>query len=225
MSLASEYLALYKEFDQWAQNTMGVRSVKELQGDPSLWRYERRIEFFRHVRNMLTHDFHSADGEDMIAIQPSLVTNLRRLMEELQRTAWDKMVPARDVYKCRKEQLIAEVIRTMRDYQYTYVPITEEGRVIGLFSANTLLRLYDNSALQALPKDATIGDIIDVACLENSQDTCILCPPAMPMVDVQNLFATYSRNGERLDLIIFTENGTPDSPFLGLISAWDVLGA
>jgi len=224
MSLASDYLDLYKEFDHWAQQTMGVRSVKELQGDPMLWRYERKIEFFRHVRNMLTHDVKSSNGEDMITIKPSLIENLRQLMEEVQRTAHDKMVPARDVFKCRKEQKLAEVIRTMRDYQYTYVPIIEDGKVVGIFSANTLLLVYDEVGVRALPEAATIGDIIGVADLDHSQDTCLFCPPEMPMVAIQSKFATYSHNNERLDLIVITEDGTSDTPFLGLLTAWDVLG-
>jgi len=224
MSLASEYLDLYKQFELWAQNTMGVHSITDLQGDPMLWRYERKIEFFRHVRNMLTHDCLTFEGEEMVAVKPSLIEGLRQLIADLQRTARDMMVPARNVFKCRKDQKLSEVIRTMRDYQYTYVPVIEEGKVIGVFSANTLLLVYDEVGVRALPEAATIADIIGVADINHCQDTCLACVPETPMVAIQSKFATYSHNGERLDLVIITEDGTFDSRFLGLITAWDVLG-
>jgi CBS domain-containing protein len=117
---------------------------------------------------------------------------------------------------------ILPIMRTMIEKSYTYVPILVDGRVAGVFSANTLLaRVIDEGI--GFDEDDTFAEIEDLLSLDAYDSEAFeFVSVDTSATEIIDLFETLPNSTKRLGAVFVTNNGDRNQRLLGMITAWDV---
>ena len=197
---------------------------------PVFSRMREELDYCREVRNLLQHSSR-VGGEPLVSPSDALVDVLERAIEKVERPKI-----ARGICTRKAELLFAEpqssvraVLEEMSKRSYTHVPVLDDGRVVGVFSANTLLAYLFGDGAQpadvAALENATFAQFGELLALDAVK------PGAFAFVgeetnayEVAELFKVALRERRRLHMVFVTAHGKRNERLLGIITAWDMAG-
>jgi len=118
-----------------------------------------------------------------------------------------------------------EVMKTMNQYTYTYVPVLEDGVVVGVFSENVVFSYLVKHEIAAVDADITIGEFGEFLPLDKhpSEFFKFVGKDAL-LIDVQELFKNELEADRRLGVVHITNSGKSTEKLLGMITSWDIAG-
>ena len=178
----------------------------------------------REVRNFLAHNAGVNDG---YAVVPSegMVETLRATLEKVEGipSALDLSVRVPDICSAGPHDRMLPVMRAMADGGFTHVPIMEDGRVVGVFSENTLLAHIIADEIVEVGEDATLDGVADLLPLDvHSSETFAFVGRDVLAPDVVALFQDALRRSERLGAVFVTQSGRSCERLLGMLTSWDM---
>lgn len=183
------------------------------------------LDLLREIRNILSHNA-CADGAPVVEPSDEMVARLEEVIDYVKRPrrAADFGTPAAHVLSAHLNDNILSVMRNMRKNGYSHVPVEEHGSVIGVFSIKCLFDYLAENGLDALGEDARIGALGDRICLERKTGERYLFVEAdCSIVHVRNAFQRYTERDRRLATVFVTQDGSPNSPLICVLTPWDVL--
>ena len=122
-------------------------------------------------------------------------------------------------------RLLSTTIKKMTEKLYTYVPILEDGKLVGVFSENTLLDIVNLESGIIIDEETKFDSIKSALMIENhSMEDFVFVARNKNVYDIELLFKDYFSRNKILGCIYVTENGKRDEQILGMLTAWDVLG-
>lgn len=224
MNNNEKFLQLYREFESWARDHfegMGDRDMWYLENNYSLQPYANQLEFYRQVRNLLTH--HGEVGNSkvygMLHITAQMLNKFLKLKEEITRPIID--VAIKDVISRGLDDNVMDAVMDMNKRNYTHLPVLKDGKMIGLFSENTIFRIVSKGGY--IDDKTSFRDIMEFIDIRKTKLVQYLKPDSN-MPECRNKFSYAIDNKHRLDIVFITEDGTADSELLGLITIWDLPG-
>lgn len=182
----------------------------------------------KKVRNINSHDRNNKT-EYVVCPNPEMNIRLKRIIDEIENPppiyGSEICIKRQSMYTKTKNDTIESTIRDMVDKTYTYVPILENGVIIGVFSESTLLDIINKDGIIDVDKDTTFSEIFDYLKIENhSTEEFDFVSRNTSVYDVEDKFKDYFKRQKRLGCIYITENGRSSEKVLGMLTAWDVLG-
>lgn len=222
MNNVTLFLELYKSFESWAVDKYKVGKMKDLEDFFDLARYRSQLNLYRSLRNLLSHNaVLEGSGKSSLSISDTLIEEFRACIAELQSLAVDRSILLNQICTRSKGDSVKLAMKEMYDRDLSNLPIMEEGKVIGVFSERTVFELACSGL--AVTEEMTFADIMDFIELKsNPYVPYTFVPKSLSVPDVLGVFAEAKYNNYRLDIVLITEDGTPDSELLGMISAWDM---
>ncbi|MBO5770406.1 MAG: CBS domain-containing protein [Spirochaetales bacterium] len=221
MDNKEKFLEIYKKLEQQAILTYGYRedgkAVSNLIRRPDMKDLQVELKAARDLRNILSH--YSGEvatpSENLIQV---LATALDRVTNK--RKAKDIMTPYLSITYATKDSKILEMLKTMEEKGYSYLPILEERRLIGIVTPKTLLSLI-----------ASGNAISEETRFDERLDSFRITPLTMhigfasPEESYESLFRSFRDKStkSRLDLILITDGGKKDGKLRGLIVPNDLL--
>ncbi len=129
--------------------------------------------------------------------------------------------PIDEVCCCARDDKILDVLREMERHDYSFVPILENGCVVGVLSTKSLLRRSVKGQF-ALNENLTVAEFLGKCSCEFDLDRFRFTRKGQALRYARENFREDVRNGHDFPLVFVTKNGSPKSKLLGVVSVWDV---
>lgn len=193
-------------------------------------RFEDRsadIDYISDIRNLLSHNrkisgrYAVQPSEEVIAFMDSLIIEVSG-----RKKCRDIAIKVGSILKRNLRGRVMDTIKIMDARGFSHVPIVENGKVIGVFSRNSIFSyVAKNGACSLISKpDLTFGDIREYLELGGREkEEYIFVKTCLYADELERIFDNMSKKGRRVGLVFLTKNGTCDEPIQGMLTPWDVL--
>jgi len=184
-----------------------------------IYRYASELASFAKLRNLLSHD---RIGGEYVAIPSQHVVdkihelNIKIISQPKLQALCSKVLLAFD--KCTT---IQQVLLDMREQDFSQVPITFEGSLYGVLSANTIARWLGSDETDGLfcTSEATIEEVMrHQECVDNY----VVLSKDENYGKAVAEFEKATAQGKQLDAILVTHSGRPEQKLLGVITMADI---
>ncbi|MCR5845211.1 MAG: hypothetical protein K6G78_01375 [bacterium] len=187
-------------------------------------KYKRDINQIIDIRNMLQH---SPKYDDEYVVEPSeeMLDTLKKISDKVLHPprVIDAATPISRLCWRSMDDLVRPALIEMRDRGYTFVPILDNGVVVGLFSENSLLSYLIDEEAVGIEASTRFSDISQVLALEGRVcEFFAFAGRNMLLIDVDNRFEKARASGRCLGMVFVTQSGNPKEPLLGVLTEWDV---
>lgn len=230
MERAEEFLDLYKKLEAQVASIYGARheggSVAKLGRRPEFRSISAELDYIRDVRNLLSHRPKIAE-EYMVEPSEAMIQLLKDVIARVETPAiaGNIMVKVSNVFCCGREDAVLPAIREMYEKGISHIPITEEGRVVGVFSDSTFIHCMVSGEYQ-VNENTVFREIEKELSFESYEpETFLFAEKGMPVNELSDTFEEASRSGRKVGMIFVTEHGRETEKLLGIITAWDVAAA
>lgn len=199
--------------------------VMEYLHDADSTPYRAGLDLCREIRNLLSHNVDQSGmpvvepSEDTLGLLDEIVEYVRR-----PRLARDYGTPGDRITFAHPNDSALDVIRHMQRMGYSHVPVRTRDGLVGVFSAAGLMRFVDEVGFDRLSDDVHVGDLknaLDISRERNEK--YLFMNKDATLTAVRAAFEAPHERNSRLSVVFITEDGTPRSDVLAMLTPWDVL--
>lgn len=181
------------------------------------------LDGIRKIRNIKIHD--NFVNENLL-INDEIINKCILLTQKLQnppeiREYADKR--QRQIYQidiANTDKYIYEVINDMIVSGYSYVPILQNGAIIGLFDNSVIVSRLNQS--KSFDQTSKISDIDKSLFAANDKHIYEIISNTQEIEDCIKIFDDYYVKNQKLSAIIITETGKNTDRILEIITAYDI---
>ncbi len=222
---AGQFLERYREIEEWVLNNLNVSEMKDLEQVPQYKNLRSNLAFCRMLRNLLSHYDWSKAGNDMIIVTDQAVRQVNNLYYALNpMTLMRVAIRAGQIFAPSPEDFVLAAVKVMQRNDYSYIPIVENHRIVGVFSTKTLMKLVAENGSAILSETLKFRDITNYTRLqEESVSHYGFINPNMTVEDVSLKFQRSRTRKVRLDMLFITDNGHSDGLLQGMVTPVNIL--
>ena len=221
----SRFIELYTELE------IDIRRIYELRDNESPITYYlkevitprnedayEKLDQIRRIRNLLVHG-NTISTYIPLVLDDSLEDDLVNFIERVNRFSYAKaiMTTFSNLASFKLNSKVINIIKYMVDLHFSYIPIIEDQKLIGIFSKDSVIELV--VADIDISKELRVEDI---------KEYIRLCLKEIRFVKedelIENVMKTFNSK-KKIKYIIVTENGTINGKILGVISPSDIYKA
>ena len=189
---------------------------------------QAELEELAHLRNAIVHSPSEPDGSPIAEPHEDVVQRYVQLVSQVLHPALAKefAIPAQRIFTANWDDRVLGVVAEMNRCVYTHVPILEEGRVMGVFSENTIFCALAAKESVNVNRGTTISEFREFVPVPKHVSECFeFAASDITLEAVAQLFAERLKRQQRLGAVFLTDSGTESGRLLSLMTAWDVVGA
>lgn len=222
---AAQFLERYREIEEWALNTLNVVEMKDLEQMPKYKSVRSSLAFCRLLRNLLSHYDWSKAGNDMIIVTDQAVRQVNNLYYSLNPVTLMRVaIRSGQIFAPSPEDSVLAAVKVMQRNDYSYIPIVENHRIVGVFSTKTLMRLVAEKNGTGISETLKFKEIADFVQLKDESVAHYgFINPNMTVEDVGLKFQRSKTRKVRLDMLFITDNGRSDGLLQGMVTPGDLL--
>ena len=222
---AGQFLERYREIEEWALNNLNVTEMKELEQMPQYKSLRSNLAFCRVLRNLLSHYDWSKAGNDLVIVTDQALRQVNNLYYSLNpQTLMRVAIRAGQIFAPAPTDSVLAAVKVMQRNDYSYIPIVENHRIIGVFSTKTIMRLVAEHASLALSESLTFKDITDyIRLVDESNAHYGFVNPNVTVEDVSLKFQRSKTRRVRLDMLFITDNGRSDGQLQGMVTPVEII--
>ncbi len=230
MTNADIFIEKYKELEMTISTTFKLNKddhfVYKLEHMEQFEDIQNKLYYCRNVRNLLQHNslypttFAIQPSQEMIDFITDTIYRVKNPTKCL-----SIATPFQKLYWRTLDSNVINTMKAMREHGYSHIPILGENRVVGIFSENSIINYLMTQESMTIDKNLCFRDIKDFLSLDGRKShRYVFIDKDAYLPKAEDLFEKAFRKGERIAMILITENGSPKERLLGVITAWDVLG-
>lgn len=222
---AAQFLERYREIEEWALNTLNVVEMKDLEQMSQYKSVRSSLAFCRLLRNLLSHYDWSKAGNDMIIVTDQAVRQVNNLYYSLNPVTLMRVaIRSGQIFAPSPEDSVLAAVKVMQRNDYSYIPIVENHRIVGVFSTKTLMRLVAEKNGTGISETLKFKEIADFVQLKDESVAHYgFINPNMTVEDVSLKFQRSKTRKVRLDMLFITDNGRSDGLLQGMVTPGDLL--
>ncbi len=222
---ANQFLERYREIEEWVLNNLNISEMKDLEQIPQYKSIRSNLAFCRMLRNLLSHYDWSKAGNDMVIVTDQAVRQVNNLYYSLNpQTLMRLAIRVGQIFAPAPTDSVLAAVKLMQRNDYSYIPIVENHRIMGVFSTKTIMQLVAESNTTHFSETLKFSEIADIIRLkEESEAHYGFIDPNMNMEDVNAKFQRSKTRKKRLDVLFITDNGKSDGLLQGMITPVDIL--
>lgn len=219
------FLDTYKRLETAAEALVGSSgrssSIMRLSHLPEFSRYRDELDYCRQVRNLLTHEA-KINGAYGVIPSEQLLAVLQKVLRQIENppTLGEYMTPVSGLLTAKPEQAVLPFMTQMDERGISYLPILENGKVMGVFSQRSVFRWLLSG--KALDQTVTFAQMAQVLPIEQQRGIRFVSPD-LPLEQGRELYRWVSAKHQRVKLLLVTKAGRPDRPLMGIVSPYDIL--
>ncbi len=229
MDNAAIFIEKYKELEAIVRMVYNIKETDSisyyLRNKEQFKKFTDEIAYCQRVRNFMQHErklndkFTVVPSDDMIEFVDALISKIQNKPK-----CMDACVRFKDIYWCSYSSKVGLAIRAMKRSLYSYVPILENGRVVGVFDENSLFNYVADHGLVDISDSLTFADIKEYLSLDNREmESFIFVKSSLYVEEIEDLFEQSFGKKKKIAVAFVTNNGRPDEPLQGIITPWDIL--
>lgn len=230
---SEKFLTTYNELDKYMRkylnedkNTPHSHLIHYMTRKNKLFKeYEYELKSYADLRNVIIHN--PEKGANPIA-EPH--DNIVARYEEIKNKIMNSplalnTVAITNIYTASLTTSVREVIRVMYSKTYTHVPVIDDGRMIGVFSENTILSYITSREDTIIDKNTLIEEFAEFLPIEKHSGECFEFVNKKATVnDIEEIFHNDFKIKKRAAVVFITETGNINEKLSGIITAWDIAG-
>lgn len=231
MNKAEEFLDKYKQLEQaataaynWEPDGKAIYRLERMQQFESV---RTELNYCREVRNLLQHN---CLIEGAYAVEPSsqmleLMDRVLRQVANPKRCA-DICTPIHQIFARSLSDRVGPTMLTMYRRGLSHVPVLDEGRVIGVFSESTIFAYLISRQPQAWEESLRFSDLKEyLNTTTRRSEVYRFLPLDATVAQAEAEFEQAFQKGKRISMFLLTQNGNREERLLGILTAYDILGA
>lgn len=215
------FIAIYNELDHYLRNLLHRRewvSFKELVITAS--KFHRVVRKYREdllqiadLRNILVHSFTGKAIAEPTDYAIKIANRIKDLI-----ISPPTVIPKfeKEVITVQSNEKIKDVIKRMKQNDFSKFPVYNGNHFIGLLTAETVVRWL---ATSMSINNTAAKEVISYA---KHKDNYTFISKDTDLFQIAETFEIYHRNGKRLDAIIITNSGKMDELPIGIITIYDI---
>lgn len=181
------------------------------------------------LRNAILHGYGKAPGVNPKVIAIPLKTTVDRF-EEICRVIMNPpkvypaiSVPLHTMAATTLDQSLQSVVNRVIAGNFSYIPVLENGRLIGVFSQETLFNMLADQDEYILEKELPLRDFETyIKSEKHVNESFGFIPKSLSISEAEAEFAA-GRPNQRLEVLFITENGNSAEKLLGMTTLWDLM--
>ena len=220
---AEKFIALYNEIDHILRTMLheevwvGFRELVERSAkfNRVVREYEDDLKQIGDLRNVIVHR-----TTDKIIAEPSdFIIDLTKKIRDLLKEP-PKVIPQfqKEVVIADANETILKLARTMKQLNFSKIPIYINGEFLFLATAETLVRYFAENS----DKELSATKIQEMEPFAEHKDNYRFVSKDTDIFQVADIFEIYYRNKQKLDAVIITEHGEKNEKPIGIITQFDV---
>lgn len=231
MSNGDKFLELYRQLERegkrvyFPEATDKENIIGRLMSVPQLQPFKDDIDYCRVVRNFLVHN-PKVNGEYAVIPSDKLIDFMQRCVDMIKSPmkAIDYAIKINNMYTAALSSKVLDVIRHMRTNGFTHVPVMENNRLIGVFSANVLFGYLSDARFEDITLGARMEQFVDHLALQNhTNEYFIFMSKNVTLYEVSRRFKIDAKTMKQLCAVFLTENGRSDEKVLAMITPYSIL--
>lgn len=230
MSKAEEYIQRFKELESVVKDTFGLNdwdSVTNFLSKRDEYRhYREEIKYCQEVRNLLQHK-PKIKGEYPVEPTEEMIKFLEKTIDSIKnrKKCGEIMIPISRLFYRKSEDTIRGTLSRMKEIPSGHVPVLDEGKVVGVFTAVSFLNMMADRKGEPVGKEMTFSDAKEYIGFEShDSEVYRFIKQSLYVDELKDIFEHTYSGGKRLAMVFVTTNGKADGNLMGTISPWDVLG-
>ena len=231
MANAEKFISLYKVLEDLLEEKCReegrstVNAVYQYISAAGSVRFRDKLDLCRQVRNLITH---SADIGGRPPIEPSdeLLETLEEIVTYFQKPplALERATAVDHLLVATPRDRVVWLMQRMVRNGYSHVPVMENERVTGVFSASTPFAMATDESRQAIDDQTRLSEVREALHPENHRmEQFRFIAPDTSCDEARRLFARTSPRERRVAALFVTEDGQADGRLLGMLTPWDLM--
>ncbi len=230
MAGTGKFIALCKELESSVKARYGGTSHGEsayvfLSKKAEFKPYTKELDLIREVRNLIQHKDVEVKGKEAIYVDEVLMDALREIIQLVKHPETVGNICTRDLETASLDTPVKDVMRRMLDTSYSHIPVLDDqGRLIGIFSENTIFTRVAKEGMEALSEQDCVRDYgayLDIR--DHVRDSFEFIAETVETEEAIERFKKRDKQGRRLAMLVVTKHGDPAEPVLGVLTPYDVL--
>lgn len=226
-----KFLQLYKQLEYDGRRIFFPNAkenesiIGRLISVPQLKPYKEDLDYCRVVRNFLTHN-PKVNGTYPIVPSKEMIELLEKCIKIVTNPpdALNYAVQLDNIMTASLEEKVVDVVQKMNESTYTHVPVLKKGKIIGVFSDNTVYSKMCAERTINITNETTIKEFEDYIPFNKHLNEYFEFVPRKTMLfEIQELFHDNMKRHKLLAVVFITENGRRDEEILGMVTPWDLL--
>ena len=215
----------YREIEEWVLNNLNITEMKDLEQMPKYKSIRSNLAFCRMLRNLLSHYDWSKAGNDMIIVTDQAIRQVNNLYYSLNPVTLMRVaIRAGQIFAPSPEDSVLAAVKVMQRNDYSYIPVVENHRIVGVFSTKTLMRLVAENNGVNISETLKFKEIADLIQLKDESNAHYgFINPNMTVEDISLKFQRSKTRRMRLDMLFITDNGRSDGLLQGMVTPVDLL--
>ena len=215
----------YREIEEWVLNNLNINEMKDLEQMPKYKSIRSNLAFCRMLRNLLSHYDWSKAGNDMIIVTDQAIRQVNNLYYSLNpMTLMRVAIRAGQIFAPSPEDSVLAAVKVMQRNDYSYIPVVENHRIVGVFSTKTIMRLVAENNGVNISETLKFKEIADLIQLKDESNAHYgFINPNMTVEDISLKFQRSKTRRMRLDMLFITDNGRSDGLLQGMVTPVDLL--
>ena len=228
MNETERFLDLYRRLEQIAisyyQFPADGTAVSRLEKLSEYKSVASELRYCREVRALLSHK-PQIGGEYAVTPSEAMCGLLEDLIAKIEKPSRciDVSPPLSEIVCADPDDKLLPLIRTMTKRGLSNLPILYEGRVVGILSAASVLSYQSNHGF-ILNESTPVRELEKYTSLSANGKKYHFMKSGDPTLSAVSLIRSRFHKGERVAMILLTENGTKNEKLLGILTPWDVMG-
>ena len=182
--------------------------------------YVDDINVIRILRNTFAHNITIINGVEAIDIKPIVYESLLHILQILKHPDPVETIASQHIICANEQQTIHDVMKQMKQYNLSQIPILKNNIVQGVFSENTVFQLLIHHKNNIQEKK--IKDVLNYCNIQShSNEYYEFISKNIPVSMAKKRFKRVGK--KRLSMLLMTEHGKENEPLLGIITAWDFI--
>jgi len=116
---------------------------------------------------------------------------------------------------------LVNVLRVIREMDYTQFPLYNGEKFMGLLSENGITKWLAKNVEDGIFDGDTI--LSDVISFEEQQDNFCFITREASIYEAKEAFRNYIDKGLELDALLITNSGSAHEKLMGIITRWDII--
>ena len=217
LEITKEFLDEYVKFEKIKKESPDIFSRFEE-------KYDDVFNMYRQTRNALVHNRVGVDSSYPLIISKFTLCGLKEKIRWMTTKALDRCIKAHNIQSVGVDTPIYEAIALMNKYNYSYLPIFEQGKIRYIISEKSIISILSDSKEGLLyDKTVKIGDYLSYFKLDgNPNEFYDFIGRDTLLYDLKDVFSNV-KNDKKCGALFITQNGKKDECVLGMVTLWDVV--
>ena len=230
MAGTGKFIELCKELEsavkaRYGGTTHGESAYVFLARKAEFKPYAKELDLIREVRNLVQHKDTEVKGKEAICVDEVLLETLREIIRAVEHPETVGDVCTTDLLTAVLTTNVKELMSQMVERSVSHVPVLDEkGKLLGIFSENTIFSRVAAEGLEALDGNDTVREYekyLDIR--DHIRDSFEFIAKDAETEAAKENFKQRDKQGRRLAMLVVTPHGNPNEKVFGVLTPYDVL--